>query len=134
MTKTRVPDSFEEAALEIVRSLSAAEAARIVGLSPQDVCGTIQMPTGPAGPPCRPRLSLMPLVSSGLGASALLSNPIAVNWRRGPATISGPSATWLVEALDLPGAVGPSAGSHPPQPIERQKAASPFRHPKATPS
>src|ERR1700749_4534253 len=35
MTKTRVPDSFEEAALEIVRALSAAEAARIVGLSPQ---------------------------------------------------------------------------------------------------
>ncbi|MES1152141.1 MAG: hypothetical protein ABUL54_09610, partial [Dongia sp.] len=35
MTKTRVPDSFEEAALEVVRALSAAEAARIVGLSPQ---------------------------------------------------------------------------------------------------
>ena len=35
MTKMRVPDSFEEAALETVRLLSAQEAARVAGLSPQ---------------------------------------------------------------------------------------------------
>jgi len=35
MTKMRVPDSFEEAALETVRLLSAQEAAKVAGLSPQ---------------------------------------------------------------------------------------------------
>ena len=35
MTKMRVPDSFEEAALETVRLLTASEAAKVAGLSPQ---------------------------------------------------------------------------------------------------
>jgi hypothetical protein len=84
MTKMRVPDSFEEAALETVRLLSAQEAAKVAGLSPQTLRDYSDAATGRA-----------PFFES-------YTRQLAARTRRSPR----PVGDVLVEALDLPGAVG----------------------------
>src|SRR5882757_1067273 len=104
MTKTRVPDSFEEAALEIVRALSAAEAARIVGLSPQTLRDYTDADR-PGRPTLQTALELDAACFERLGRAPFFesySRQLAARTRRTPR----PVGDVLVEALDLPGAVG----------------------------
>lgn len=104
MTKTRVPDSFEEAALEIVRALSAAEAARIVGLSPQTLRDYTDADR-PGRPTLQTALELDVACFERLGRAPFFesySRQLAARTRDN----QRPVGDVLVEALDLPGAVG----------------------------
>lgn len=104
MTKTRVPDSFEEAALEIVRTLSAAEAARIAGLSPQTMRDYTD-PDRPGRPTLQTALELDVACFERMGRAPFFesySRQLAARTRDN----QRPVGDVLVEALDLPGAVG----------------------------
>jgi len=104
MTKTRVPDSYEEAALEIVRALSAAEAARIVGLSPQTLRDYTDADR-PGRPTLQTALELDVACFERLGRAPFFesySRQLAARTRDN----QRPVGDVLVEALDLPGAVG----------------------------
>ena len=104
MTKTRVPDSFEEAALEIVRTLSAAEAARIAGLSPQTMRDYTD-PDRPGRPTLQTALELDVSCFERMGRAPFFesySRQLAARTRDN----QRPVGDVLVEALDLPGAVG----------------------------
>jgi len=104
MTKTRVPDSFEEAALEVVRALSAAEAARIVGLSPQTLRDYTDADR-PGRPTLQTALELDAACFERLGRAPFFesySRQLAARTRDN----QRPVGDVLVEALDLPGAVG----------------------------
>ena len=104
MTKTRVPDSFEEAALEVVRALSAAEAARIVGLSPQTLRDYTDADR-PGRPTLQTALELDVACFERLGRAPFFesySRQLAARTRDN----QRPVGDVLVEALDLPGAVG----------------------------
>jgi len=104
MTKTRVPDSFEEAALEIVRTLSAAEAARIAGLSPQTMRDYTDADR-PGRPTLQTALELDVACFERMGRAPFFesySRQLAARTRDN----QRPVGDVLVEALDLPGAVG----------------------------
>jgi hypothetical protein len=104
MTKTRVPDSFEEAALEIVRTLSAAEAARIAGLSPQTMRDYTDADR-PGRPTLQTALELDVACFERMGRAPFFesySRQLASRTRDN----QRPVGDMLVEALDLPGAVG----------------------------
>ena len=104
MTKTRVPDSFEEAALEIVRTLSAAEAARIAGLSPQTMRDYTDADR-PGRPTLQTALELDVACFERMGRAPFFesySRQLAARTRDN----QRPVGDMLVEALDLPGAVG----------------------------
>src|ERR1700753_2866534 len=104
MTKTRVPDSFEEAALEIVRTLSAAEAARIAGLSPQTMRDYTDADR-PGRPTLQTAMELDTACFERMGRAPFFesySRQLAARTRDN----QRPVGDMLVEALDLPGAVG----------------------------
>ena len=104
MTKTRVPVSFEEAALEIVRTLSAAEAARIAGLSPQTMRDYTDADR-PGRPTLQTALALDVACFERMGRAPFFesySRQLAARTRDN----QRPVGDMLIEALDLPGAVG----------------------------
>ena len=104
MTKMRVPDSFEEAALETVRLLTASEAAKVAGLSPQTL-----RDYSDADRPGRPTLHTA-LALDSVAYERTGRAPFFESYSRQLATRTRgnerPVGDVLVEALDLPGAVG----------------------------
>src|SRR3954462_5212077 len=103
MTKMRVPDSFEEAALETVRLLSAQEAAKVAGLSPQTLRDSDA--DRPGRPTLQTALALDTACYEATGRAPFFESytrQLAARTRRSPR----PVGDVLVEALDLPGAVG----------------------------
>ncbi len=104
MTKMRVPDSFEEAALETVRLLSAQEAAKVAGLSPQTLRDYSDADR-PGRPTLQTALALDTSCYEATGRAPFFESytrQLAARTRRSPR----PVGDVLVEALDLPGAVG----------------------------
>lgn len=104
MTKMRVSDSFEEAALETIRLLTAQEAAKIAGLSPQTLRDYSDADR-PGRPTLQTALALDSACYEQTGRAPFLesySRQLAARTRRG----ARPAGDVLVEALDLPGAVG----------------------------
>lgn len=104
MTKMRVPDSFEEAALETVRLLSAQEAAKVAGLSPQTLRDYSDADR-PGRPTLQTALALDTAAYEATGRAPFFESytrQLASRTRRSPR----PVGDVLVEALDLPGAVG----------------------------
>ncbi len=104
MTKMRVPDSFEEAALETVRLLSAQEAAKVAGLSPQTLRDYSDADR-PGRPTLQTALALDTACYEQTGRAPFFESytrQLAARTRRN----TRPVGDVLVEALDLPGAVG----------------------------
>jgi hypothetical protein len=104
MTKLRVPDSFEEAALETVRLLSATEAGRVAGLSPQTLRDYSDADR-PGRPTLHTALALDAAAFAQTGRAPFLesySRQLAARTRGK----ERPVGDVLAEALDLPGAVG----------------------------
>ena len=104
MTKMRVPDSFEEAALETVRLLSAQEAAKVAGLSPQTLRDYSDADR-PGRPTLQTALALDTSCYEATGRAPFFESytrQLAARTRRN----TRPVGDVLVEALDLPGAVG----------------------------
>ena len=104
MTKMRVPDSFEEAALETVRLLTASEAAKVAGLSPQTLRDYSDADR-PGRPTLHTALALDAAAYERTGRAPFFesfSRQLASRTRGN----ERPVGDVLVEALDLPGAVG----------------------------
>lgn len=104
MTKMRNPDSFEEAALEVVRMLSAGEAGKIAGLSPQTMRDYTDADR-PGRPALQIALQLDVACYERNGRAPFFesySRQLAAHTRESPREVGD----MLVEALDLPGAVG----------------------------
>ena len=104
MTKMRAPDSFEEAALETLRMLTAAEAAKVAGLSPQTLRDYSDADR-PGRPTLRTALALDVASYERTGRAPFFesfSRQLAARTRQN----QRPVGDVLVEALDLPGAVG----------------------------
>lgn len=104
MTKMRVPDSFEEAALETVRLLTASDAAKVAGLSPQTLRDYSDADR-PGRPTLHTALALDAAAYERTGRAPFFesfSRQLAARTRGN----ERPVGDVLVEALDLPGAVG----------------------------
>ena len=104
MTKMRVPDSFEEAALETVRLLTAQEAAKVAGLSPQTLRDYSDADR-PGRPTLQTALALDTSCYEATGRAPFFESytrQLAARTRSN----ARPVGDVLVEALDLPGAVG----------------------------
>jgi hypothetical protein len=104
MTKMRVPDSFEEAALETVRLLTASEAAKVAGLSPQTLRDYSDADR-PGRPTLHTALALDSVAYERTGRAPFFESytrQLAAKTRGN----ERPVGDVMSEALDLPGAVG----------------------------